>query len=146
MRLAISLMGVPVALAVFLSGCDRSYSKEAVQSVISPDGRVETVVYEINGGATTSFGYEVDLRTVGDSKSTNVAELYGALRNAGAYGVNVKWSHPSCLHIEYLRAKSVVSSRASATVGGQQVSVFLDAGVNDPSAPGGGMLQKLPRR
>jgi hypothetical protein len=146
MRLNTLLVRVSIVPVIVFSGCDRGSSKDRVQSVVSPDGRIEAVVYEINGGATTSFGYEVDLQKVGDSKATNVAKLYGALQNEGAYGVSLKWPQADSLHIQYLRAKSIASSRPSATIDGQQVIVSLDAGINDPSAPGGRMLHKSQKK
>jgi hypothetical protein len=48
---------LPIALAL-LAGCSL-VSRDEVARVASPDGRVEAVLIETNGGATTSFGYEV---------------------------------------------------------------------------------------
>ena len=140
------LAGVLISSSVLLSSCKQRYSKDEVQRVLSPSGQVEAVVYETNGGATTSFSYEVDLQKVGDDKATDVVEIYGALRNEGAYGVDLMWSQPNSLHIRYLRAKSIVSSKSVAIVDGQQVTVYLDAGINDPSVPGGGMLHNLQKK
>lgn len=134
---------VILGLATAFAGCDTGYSRDLVQHVTSLDGQIEAVIYETNGGATTSFGYEVDLRKVGDKAGVDVAELYGPVRNEGAYGVNLKWTGPGMLHVEYLRAKSIVSSRPIATVNGQRVQVSLDSGITDPAAPGGGMLRSL---
>jgi hypothetical protein len=52
--------------------------------VASPDGRVEAVLVETSGGATTSFGYEVHVVEKGRPAGDRVAWVYGAGRNAQA--------------------------------------------------------------
>ena len=47
-----------VILSLLLSACGIA-SEDEVARVTSPDGRVEAVLIETNGGATTSFGYKV---------------------------------------------------------------------------------------
>ncbi len=132
-----------LGLTTLFAGCDTDYSKDIVQHVTSPDGQIEAVVYETNGGATTSFGYEVDVRKAGDGSGVNVAQLYGAVRNEGAYGVNLRWAGPEALRVEYLRAKSIVRWQPTVAVYGKQVNIALDAGISDPTAPSGGMLHNL---
>ena len=113
---------LPIALTL-LAGCGL-VSRDEVVRVASPDGRVEAVLVETNGGATTSFGYEVHVVEKGRPAGDRVAWLYGAGRNAQAYGANLKWTGENELVIEYIK-------------------VSLRSGVNDPTAPAGGMLYNL---
>jgi hypothetical protein len=46
---------------MFVVGCGL-VSRDEVARVISPDGRLEAILIETNGGATTAFGYEIWLR------------------------------------------------------------------------------------
>src|SRR5574343_1223152 len=84
-----------------------SPSRDEVLRVRSPSGEMEAVVFEINGGATTSFAYEVDIedsRLIGMTRK--VAYAYGAIRNnKRAYGVNTRWVSDEELHIEFYSAR-----------------------------------------
>lgn len=120
-------------------GCKKPSSSYEVAHVPSPNGRLEAVLTETNGGATTSFGHEVSIGTKGAKALVHVASLYGAVRNDQAYGVNLNWAGDHILRVQYLRAKAVQNVSKSVTVGGQQVEVELQSGVEDPSAPSGGM-------
>ncbi|HEY3269380.1 MAG TPA: hypothetical protein VGM37_20905 [Armatimonadota bacterium] len=121
------------------------WSHDEVSRVPSPSHKVDAVVVETNGGATTSFGYEVYLTAPGKpyTDGVEVANLYGAVRNSSAYGVNAKWRGPGRLAIEYLVATNAEISSARALVGGQAVLVTLKSGVYDPKARSGGMLYNL---
>src|ERR1700753_1241865 len=70
-------MRVACVLAVLVSGCKEQSSYE-VAHLFSPDGSLEASVTETNGGATTSFGYEVSVGVKGSKTLTHVASLYGA--------------------------------------------------------------------
>ena len=105
---------LPIALAL-LAGCGL-VSRDEVAQVASPDGRVEAVLIETNGGATTSFGYEVHVVPKGRPASDQVAGLYGAGRNENAYGANLKWADDHELVIEYLAAREQQLERASVSV------------------------------
>jgi hypothetical protein len=111
----------------------------------SPDGRVEAVLMETNGGATTSFGYEVHVVEKGRPASDQVARLYGAVRNENAYGANLKWISDNELVVEYLEARDQTLGLASVSVAGRAIKVSLRSGVSDPTAPAGGMLYNLER-
>jgi hypothetical protein len=100
---------------------------------------MEAVLTETNGGGTTSFGYEVSVGEKGAKRFTDVATLYGALRNEQAYGVNLRWIGEYVLSIQYFRARAVRNVSKSVTIGGQQIKIDLESGVNDPTAPSGGM-------
>ncbi len=119
-----------------------SPSRDEVVRVVSPSGDLIATVVEINGGATTSYGYEVRISRVGFTfGGAEVASLYGAVRNDRAYGVNLRWVSDRELCVEYLAAEfsKVVPSRTH----NPSVHVVLKPGVLDPSAPPGGMLYNL---
>ena len=131
-----------VGLSVTLLGCFGPSSDEVARAR-SPGGSLEAVVIETNGGATTSFGYEIYVVPAGSAvrKGRRVASLYGAVRNQHAYGVNLRWLTPDSLNVEYLRAKSAkLEGPFPFELANQSVSVGLAEGVDDPSAPSGGML------
>jgi hypothetical protein len=121
-------------------------SSDEVARVESPDLAVVATLIESNGGATTSFGYEVRLSEnhtgFGDKR---VAYLYGAIRSATAYGVNLRWTSASELSIEYLKALSADLEEREARIGPRTIHITLKPGVVDETAPTGGMLYNLER-
>ena len=133
-------------LAVFI-GCGL-VSIDEVARVRSPTGRLDAVVVEINGGATTSFAYEVYVVPAGSAtwRGKEVASLYAAVRNDDAYGVNLRWTSGNSLLIEYLKARNQQLDTADTYVVGQHVKIALRDGISDPTAPGGGMLYNLRQR
>ena len=134
-------------LVILCIGCNRRPSSYQVARVASPNGNLEAVLTETNGGATTSFGYDVTVGVKGTRNAEKVASLYGAIRNEQAYGVNLSWADNHVLRIQYLRAKSVQDVRKTVDLNGQQVEVVLQSGIVDITAPAGGMqftLQKQP--
>jgi hypothetical protein len=103
------------------------------------------VLVETNGGATTSFGYDVHVVEKGRPARDQVAWLYGAGRNANAYGANLKWTGENELVIEYLQAREQTLKQATVNVAGRTIKVSLRSGVDDPTARAGGMLYNLER-
>jgi hypothetical protein len=135
------VVAFPVILLVLLLVIAPSASEDEVARVPSPEGRFEAVLVETNGGATTSFGYEIHVvPTAGKPNGSPAALLYGAVRNESAYGVNLKWESPNRLAVEFLQAKSVELKASELSVAGREVQVALRPGTVDPSAPAGGML------
>ena len=119
-------------------------SKDEVASARSPDGRFVAKLVEINGGATTSFEYLVTVSEAGVlSKDHGVASLYGSVRNASAYGANLRWTSPQELTIEFLDAKTSELLNPRLQLAGTEVAVLLRPHVTDASAPAGGMLYNL---
>src|SRR5262245_61369365 len=92
---------VGMVLALLSSACGPLTGDE-VARVTSPDGRLDAVLFELNGGATTSFAYEVAVVEKGRKDGDRVAWLYGAVRNDSAYGANLKWAGETELAIEFL--------------------------------------------
>ena len=123
-------------------------SEDEVARVTSPNGLVDAILTETNGGATTSFGYLIYVAPRGASRSNSskAASLYGATRSDQAYGVNLKRRGPDELAVEYFSAKSAGVIRHSVSVGDREIRVSLVSGVGDPAAPPGGMLYNLQGR
>ena len=138
---------IATAGALCITACD-IVSHDEVARVTSPDGNSDAVLIETNGGATTSFGYEIHVVPRGDDPrfKWETAFLYGAFRNPHAYGVNLRWESPTSLAIEYLSAKTATLKQASVSVGGREIVVQLVDGIADPNAPPGGMLYNLQGR
>jgi len=70
------------------------WSFDEVARVSNSNATVDAVLVETNGGATTSFGYEVLILPHGQQPKRSdhaVVSLYGAGRNDHAYGANLRW-------------------------------------------------------
>lgn len=132
-----------IVLALLGVGCGPDTSRDEVSRMPSPDGTLDAVLTETNGGATTSFGYDVTISARGQKDGELVAHLYGATRNADAYGVNLKWADAHTLRIEYFEARKVLDVINNLSVNGQRVKVELVSGVEDPRAPAGGMWDNI---
>ena len=137
-------------LAAAAIGCDGGgWSWDEVSRVRSPDGSRDAVLIERNGGATTSFGYEVFVvphdAPVHEGAPGTVASLYAATRNAQAYGVNLRWLPGDTLAVEYLRAREALTHAPALSRRQDGLRVVLRAGVEDPSAPSGGMQHNRER-
>jgi hypothetical protein len=145
-RQAERVAALPRALffaCLVLYGCWAS--SDEVARVRSPAGDVEGVVVEVNGGATTTFRYDIYLVPAGQKiyGSRAVAVLVGAARSEQAYGVNLRWISDQALSVEYFEAKTAKVAESSVQVGGRDIWVALQPGVSDPAAPIGGMLYNL---
>ena len=84
--------------------------REYAMEVASPSGEWVATVYEINGGATTGYAYEVDLHCskFPSLTSKKVAAFYDASRGQdGAPGVVPVWTSNSTLEIKHLSAKEI---------------------------------------
>ncbi|MEF8731479.1 MAG: hypothetical protein V5B40_06080 [Candidatus Accumulibacter meliphilus] len=153
-KLVLVGLGVPIAivviplLLVFVAGVhfgpkeDFWRNREEVLRVASPVENIDTVLVETNGGATTSFGYEVYLVAKGENieGKPRVAFVYGATRNENAYGVNLKWRTPNLLSVEYYRDKGIASEvNTPLVIGNMPVEVVIQTGVLDTDAAPGGM-------
>jgi len=137
-RIALSL-----TFAIICLGCGPTFSNDEVARISSPDGTMDAVLFESNGGATTSFGYEVQIGAKGVHAGKSVARFYGAVRNSQAYGVDLHWQSNDTLTVEYLTSKLPPQVQELADVNGRSVHVVVRSGVEDKSAPAGGMLWNL---
>jgi hypothetical protein len=106
---------------------------------VSPNGQVAAILFEENGGATTSFGYEVELGSKNGSEQKLVAQLYGAQRNEDAYGANLRWENNNTLVIECLKTKTPATISSPVNFDNQKVEVILRTDIEDKEAPAGGM-------
>ncbi len=122
--------------------CNR-YGVDEVAQALSPDGKLEAIVQETNGGATTSFGYVISIKQSSGGPSIKAAALYGAARSAEAYGCNISWISNNELHVQYLQAKAVTYHAKQIEADHRIILVMLDSGFEDRSAPPGGMLYNL---
>lgn len=113
--------------------------------VNSPSGQMAAVVYELNGGATTSFAYEVKIEDAGlFGLARKVAYTYDAIRNnKGAYGVVPRWVSDEELHIQYFSSRHDEVFSPYARLFGSPVKVEMKLNINDSAAPAGGMLYNL---
>lgn len=142
-----TVVAIPAGVLFLLFFAATGPSADEVARATAPDGTVDAVLLETNGGATTSFGYEIHVVPHGAERSANpVATLYGAIRSERAYGANLDWESPSSLAVRYLSAKSANLHHSRATVSGITIQITLRAGETDASAPAGGMLYNLRRR
>jgi hypothetical protein len=131
-----------VAYFIFLLAGEPS--KDEVARNISPNGKMDAVLFETNGGATTTFGYEVYVVEHGAQPSGSPAvSLYGAIRNQHAYGADLKWTSPDSVAVEFLSARFVKIEKPVLSVGTQTVHLVVHEGVLDNAAPSGGMLYNL---
>jgi|SRR5712671_8124212 len=120
------------ALGLLVLGLAATPSREVAARVPSPDGRWVATVVETNGGASTSFGYDVTLQRVAwPHESFKVADLYGALRNRGSYGVNIRWGSSFNLIVEYMAAKRVAETNWLWLRTTTPVHITLQGGIND---------------
>jgi hypothetical protein len=139
-----------VALAACFSGSGHSWDE--VARVRAPGGGADAVLIETNGGATTSFGYHVYVVPPGAAvprgtrAASEVARLYGATRNAEAYGATLRWVGADTLAVEYQTARDDTLLHPTVMLAGRAVQIVLRPGVADLDAPPGGMLYNLQGR
>lgn len=130
-------------VAMILMGCSflDEASRDEVAHANSPDGLTRAILFETNGGATTSFGYEIELRSATHQDEDPVAggRLYGATRSGCSYGVNLRWLSPTVLALDFMEAKNLAVPTA-ATVGGKTITIVSRSRISDENAPCGGML------
>jgi hypothetical protein len=130
-------MAVICFCALFLGSCGGPVfsdpSREEVARLTSPSGAFDAIVFEINGGATTSFGYEVHIATAGaqlkpmspiQGRKTSAIHLYGATTKLG-YGMSLVWTSPTALLVEYEQARDAALQKPAVNIGNATVSVSL---------------------
>ena len=134
--LGVGLLGLVLGVCLLLGTC---VSKVEVAKTVSPDGKFIARVFEINGGATTDFAYEIDIsRNLPVRWDHAVAGLYESGRSDCAYGVNVRWPDSSTLLLTYKQAKSV-DIDPSLRIAGDTVKIIANDGIDEHKAPCGGM-------
>ena len=140
-------VGIALLLVVFFYTFFGEPSKDEVVRIVSPSGNIDAVLFETNGGATTSYGYEVYVVKHGSLLTGSPAVyLYGAFRNSQAYGANISWASPNSLTVEYQSSQIATVYTPTQSVGTQTIHFALREGVTDNTAPPGGMLYNLQGR
>ena len=123
---------IPFALLLF--SCNGAAREERAWAN-SPDGRTHAILIETNGGATTAFGYLVELHPSDHQgqKPVRVADFYRVVSDCD-YGLDMRWADANTL---VLRLRSVSQRHVdnSASVGGKAVRVIVQTGVGDPTDP-----------
>ncbi|QOX77906.1 hypothetical protein FY034_02760 [Trichlorobacter lovleyi] len=90
-----------IVLAVFVVlGCN-PVSREELKRTTSPDSIVDAVLVQVNGGATTSFIYELYVV----KKGANITEGSALLRADHVDGLLISWRQPKLLDIKYAEAR-----------------------------------------
>src|SRR5688572_1413730 len=96
-------------LMLSLVACTTEPPRDEVTQLASPDGRTSAVLFETNGGATTSYGYLVELSDSSkqEQKPVQAGRLYGAARSGCAYGVDIGWTDPKTLTLSVESAERI---------------------------------------
>jgi len=84
---------------LILAGCA---SHRDVSRVASPDGKVEAVLDEVNGGATTSYSYALYLVPKGATKFPSKDMVFVADH---IEDLHLEWAESKLLHIKYREAR-----------------------------------------
>jgi hypothetical protein len=80
------------------------------------------------------------------ANEVRVASAYGAVRNDGAYGMNLVWVDENTLEVQYWKARWVTLEAPDVSVDGASITTRMKADVRDESAPAGGMPYNIERR
>lgn len=129
------LAGLALWLLATIAG-GGSVSEEEINRVTSPDGAVDAMVLERNGGATVDYAYDVHLVPAGatvEEGADPAARLYGLTRGTaspGPYGLAVRWEDNEQVSVDYLEARSIIIEPTEPVmVEGRSITVTLHAGV-----------------
>lgn len=142
MALGVMVFGMVVVGLAFWKAVE--WSHDVVLTKTTPDGRYVAELIEENGGATTSFGYEVRIRAAASHRGGDwVVYGYGTLRNKGAYGMNMSWVSNDELLVSYYTTRELNTLDEPLTLDGRTFKVTVRGGVEDKTAPSGGMLWNL---
>jgi hypothetical protein len=130
---------------LMLTGCNLlgDVSRDQVATVVSPDGATRAILFETNGGATTSYGYEIELAPLSqDGEVVAAGRLLGAARSQCSWGVNMRWLSSTELAIDFQEADRT-ELPTQVEVGAKSVRLTERSGQSDQTAPCGGMLRNL---
>lgn len=138
--LALSLLLMLFSCTALLGSCATEVAR-----VDSPDGNHYAILTETNGGATTDFGYRVDVVSrlpFGlHGWSRQAASGYGTTRSECAYGINMRWLDARTLELSYFDTETLDHE---SQVG--DVRIKVRDKVDDATALCGGMLYNLKDR
>lgn len=134
-------MKLPTTLLMLsLVACTTEPPRDEVTQITSPDGRTSAVLFETNGGATTSYGYLVELSDLSkpEQKPVQAGRLYGAARSGCAYGVDIGWTDPKTLTLSVESADRIDVPK-QVSVDGRPINIIIRTGIKNDAAPCGGM-------
>src|SRR5882724_5363801 len=139
---SVALVGLVVVITViWLSFWNfGEWSFDEVARIQNAQYACDAVLVETNGGATTSFGYQIFLLPRDKRPKRGdpaVANLYGAVRSERAYGVSLRWQDENTLAVEYLEARHADLRNAELNVSGHAIRIIMKPGITDSVAPGG---------
>ena len=130
-----------VLAALLITSCDITggVGHEERAWASSPDGRTHAILIETNGGATTAFGYLVELHPSDHQgqKPVRVADFY-RVNSDCEYGLGMRWKDANTLLLGIGSAAQMHVDQ-SVTVGGKQIRVSVETGVGDAADPCRGM-------
>jgi len=130
-----------ILAGLLLSSCDITgeVSHEERAWAASPDGQTHAILIETNGGATTAYGYLVELHPSDHQgqEPTRVANFY-RVESDCEYGLDMRWKDADTL---VLAVKSADQTHvgASVDVGGKHIRVLVQTKIGDSAEPCRGM-------
>ena len=101
-RYIVSIILLSLACFVF-SSCENLFpvSREEINRITSPDGKVDAILVETDAGATTSYGYNVYIVP----KGGNFEVGYAAFIADHIKNLEIEWIKPKLLNISYDEAR-----------------------------------------
>ena len=125
-----------LTFALLVAACDLNGppSREQVAWAKSPDGLTHAILIETNGGATTPFGYLVELHPADHQGQAPVraVRLMSATSQC-ARGVELRWLDPGTLALRYVSA-SRIDMKHSVAVGNKTVRIVAQKETRNPAA------------
>ncbi len=119
-------------------------SSDIVVRMDSPNGDYVALIEEVVGGRSKLLSHNVLVEPKSSSNSrVLLAKFTGATRNARAAGVDVIWSKPYTVSVQYLNATKVDMPVPAVQCGKSMIQVEAHSGVLDINAPPGTMLKNL---
>lgn len=113
-----------------------------VRKLASSDENIFATLMEINGGATTAYGYRIYLES-GDLLDfcfkKEIAFLYAATRNLCASGADLQWTSDNTILIKYLSARFTRVPAETVEFCGKTITVKLVPNTVTPEATCGAM-------
>ena len=132
-------MMVPFALLLSCCNIAGDSDREERAWANSPDGRTHAILIETNGGATTAFGYLVELHPSDHQgqEPVRVADFY-RVESDCEYGLDMRWADANTLVLG-IRSASQMHVDKSASVGGKIIRVIIETGAGQSADPCRGM-------
>ena len=140
--IVVALIGFFIWIYVVLNSLFEPSLAE-VARIASPSGKLEAILIETNGGATTAFGYLIHVVRAG-SKPPEAekapADFYRLTWNGSRYGVDLRWKSDTLLYVDYLSATLAHNSGPATVQGFEAITIELRSGIVDLSVPVGEMF------